>query len=212
MRDEHSSLNIFHNNLVWQKGSKMKKLNISFVIILLFSSQFIFGQQDNSKTEEAYLQQIESSDPSLPLQNSFDFSNNAQIQQMGSSNTSSIDQTLGTSVPGNVAELIQNGDVNNAVLTQTGNGNSHFITQTGNSNKFEASVIGDNNFSTIDQFGNDNMINQNLIGNDMAFILSQQGNGNQLIQIEKNTPVKQYQVFQQGSGMKLIIINGGILP
>ncbi len=187
----------------------MKKLNISFVIMFLFSSQFIFGQQNNSKTEEAFLQQIESSDPSLPLQNSLDFSNRAQIQQMRNSNTSSIDQTLtGTSVPGNVAELIQNGDVNNAVLTQTGNGNSHFINQTGNGNIFEASVIGNNNSSTVDQFGNDNMINQNLIGNDMTFILSQIGNNNEISQTESDLQSRQYQILQNGNGMKLIIING----
>ena len=138
----------------------MKKLNISFVIILLFSSQLIFGQQNNSKTEEAFLEQIQSSAPSLPIQNGFDFSNKVQIQQMGSSNNASIDQTfIGTNVPGNVAELIQNGNINNAILTQIGNGNTHLITQTGNRNMFEASVDGNNNSSTIDQFGNNNMIN-----------------------------------------------------
>lgn len=195
--------------MVWQKGKKMKKLNISFVIILLFSSQFIIGQQNNSKTEEAFLQQIESSASFFSLQHSLDFSNYAQIQQMGNSNNAAIDQTIiGTNVPGNIAELIQNGDVNNAVLTQTGIGNSHFINQTGIGNMFEASVIGDNNSSTIDQFGNDNLINQHLQGNDMAFILSQHGNNNELIQVENNHQSMQYQVFQQGSGMKLIIING----
>jgi Curlin associated repeat len=187
----------------------MKKLNIILVIVLLFPSHFLFGQQNNSKNEEAFLQQIESSAPSLPLQISLDFRNRAQIQQMGNSNTSSIDQTItGTSVQGNIAELIQNGDINSAVLTQTGNGNSHFINQTGNGNIFEASVIGDNNLSTIDQYGNGNMINQNLLGNDMAFILSQVGNSNEIIQLENDQQSRQYQVFQQGNGMKLIIING----
>jgi minor curlin subunit len=201
---------IFYKILAWQKGNKMKMLNVTFVIILLSSSQFIFGQQNVNKTEEAFLQQIESSAPSFLLQNGLDFTNNAQIQQMGSSNTSSIDQiTIGTNVPGNIAELIQNGNFNNAVLTQTGIGNSHVINQTGIGNMFEASVIGNNNSGTIDQFGNDNIINQNLLGNDMAFILSQQGNSNELIQVENIQQSMQYQVFQQGSGMKLIIINGG---
>jgi hypothetical protein len=166
-----------------------------------------------NKTEEAFLQQIESSVPSASLQNTLDFSNKAPIQQTGNSNSASITQTFtGTIVPGNIAELIQNGDVNDAVLTQTGNGNSHFINQMGDGNMFDASVIGDNNASTVDQFGNDNMINQNLLGNDMAFILSQHGNNNELIQVENNQQSMQYQVFQQGNGMKIIIINGGILP
>ena len=199
--------------MVWQKGNKMKKLNISFVIIFLFSSQLIFGQQNSSITEEAFLEQIQSYTPSLPIQDDFDFSNKAQIQQMGSNNNVSIDQTfIGTNVPGNVAELIQNGNVNNAVLTQTGNGNTHLITQTGNRNMFEALVDGNNNSSTIDQFGNNNMINQNLLGNDMAFILSQQGHNNEITQVENDQNPRQYQIYQQGNGMKLIIMNGVTLP
>jgi minor curlin subunit len=199
--------------LVWQKGNEMKKLNISFVLILLFSSQFIFGQQNNSNIEEAFLQQIQSYVPAPPIQNGLDFTNQAQIQQMGSRNNASIDQTfIGTNVPGNIAELIQNGNVNNAVLTQTGNGNTHLITQTGNRNIFGALVIGDNNSSTIDQFGDNNMINQNLLGNDMAFILSQIGNNNEIMQTENDLQSRQYQILQNGSGMKLIIINGVFTP
>lgn len=195
--------------MILQRKNKMKKLNISIVVILLFSSHFIFSQQNISKTEEAFLQQIESSAPSVPLQNGLNFFNKAQLQQMGNSNNASINQTyIGVNVPGNVNELIQNGDVNNAVLTQTGNGNYYLITQTGNGNLFDASVIGNNNSSTVDQFGNDNMINQNLLGNDMAFILSQQGNSNAITQVENDQQARQYQIFQQGNGMKLIIING----
>lgn len=191
----------------------MKKLNISFVLILLFSSQFIFGQQNNSNIEEAFLQQIQSYVPSPPIQNGLDFTNQAQIQQMGNGNTSSIHQTIiGTTVPGNIAELIQNGNVNDAILTQTGKGNNHYINQTGNGNTFEALVVGANNSSTIDQFGDNNMINQNLLGNDMAFILSQIGNNNEIMQTENDLQSRQYQILQNGSGMKLIVISGVILP
>jgi len=191
----------------------MKKLNISFVLILLFSSQIIFGQQNNSNIEEAFLQQIQSYVPAPPIQNVLDFSNQAQIQQMGNGNTSSIHQTIiGTNVPGNIAELIQNGNVNDAILTQTGKGNNHYINQTGNGNTFEALVVGANNSSTIDQFGDNNMINQNLLGNDMAFILSQIGNKNEIMQTENDLQSRQYQILQNGSGMKLIVISGVILP
>ncbi|MCJ7696313.1 MAG: hypothetical protein MUO40_12945 [Anaerolineaceae bacterium] len=191
----------------------MRNRNIILVLILLSSSQFIFGQQDNSKIEEAFLLQIQSSAPSLQIQNGLDFSNKAQIQQMGNSNDASINQTLsGTNVPGNIAELIQHGSINDAVLTQTGYGNSHFINQSGKGNMFEASVIGDNNSSTVDQFGNDNMINQNLLGNDMAFILSQHGKSNKIIQIENDQIPRQYEIHQQGNAMSIIFINGGVLP
>ena len=191
----------------------MRKLNIFVFIILLTASQLIFGQQDNSKTEEAFLQQIESSAVHFPLQNGLGFSNMAQIQQMGNNNDASIIQTLvGVNVPGNIAELIQHGSVNDAVLTQTGYGNSHFINQSGKGNMFEASVIGDNNSSTIDQFGNDNMINQNLLGNDMAFILSQHGNNNEITQVENDQIPRQYEIYQRGNAMSITIINGGVLP
>lgn len=190
------------------KKIKTKNINIPLVLLLLFSSQFIFGQQNDNRTEKVFLQQIES-DPSLLLQDNLDFINKAQIQQMVSSNTASINQTLtGATIPGNVIELIQNGNINEVTLTQTGNGNTHLITQNGNGNVLEASVIGDNNFLTIDQFGNDNMINQNLLGNDMKFILSQIGNNNEVIQTGNNQQSQQYQVIQNGNGMKLIIING----
>ena len=192
----------------------MKNLNISFVVILLFSNQFLFGQQTiDGNDEQAFLKQIESTTVSQALGSGFNLTNNSLIQQIGHSNIASINQTIiGTTSPGNIAELIQNGDVNNAVLIQTGNGNNHFINQTGNGNMFEASVIGNYNSSTVDQFGNDNMINQNLIGNDMAFILSQLGNSNQIIQVENDQNPRQYQIYQQGNGMKLIITNGGIVP
>ncbi|MFZ2323045.1 MAG: hypothetical protein WAV89_05035 [Ignavibacteriaceae bacterium] len=189
----------------------MKKLNIVVFILLITASQFIFGQQDNSKTEEAFLQQIESSAVYFPLQNGLDFSNMAQIQQMGNNNDASINQTLtGTNVPGNVAELIQNGNVNDALLIQTGNGNNHLIHQSGNKNTFEASVIGDNNSSIVDQFGNHNMINQNLVGNNMAFILGQNGNNNEINQIENDQVPRQYQIYQTGNAMSITIINGGL--
>lgn len=196
-----------------QKEYKMKRLNINLFIILLAASQFIFGQKDNLKTEEAFLQQIESVAAFFPFQNGLDYSNMARIQQIGNSNFASINQTLtGINVPGNVAELVQNGNVNNAILSQTGNWNNHLITQIGNENMFEALVVGNNDASNIDQFGNSNMINQSLVGNDMAFILSQHGNSNEITQIENDQQSRQYQIYQVGDGMKLIIINGGILP
>lgn len=188
----------------------MKKINIVVFILLITASHFVFGQQDNNKTEEAFLQQIQSS---IPISNSvedLDFSNKAQIRQMGDGNGASINQTLvGINVPGNVAELIQNGNVNDALLIQTGNGNNHSILQTGNRNTFEASVIGDNNSSIVDQFGNHNMINQNLVGNDMSFILEQNGNNNEITQIENDQVPRQYQIYQTGNAMSITIINGG---
>jgi minor curlin subunit len=77
---------------------------------------------------------------------------------------------------------------------------------------FEASVIGDNNSSTIGQYGNENIINQDLVGNDMSFILTQRGNNNEISQTENDQQSRQYEIIQNGDGMKLIIINGGILP
>jgi minor curlin subunit len=192
----------------------MKKIKILVSIIILSSSQVLICQQKaNANEEEAFLQQIESSNNSLPLITNLDFQNIAKIQQTGNNNYVSIDQTLiGTNIPANIAELIQNGDVNNAILFQNGSGNSHFINQTGNGNMLEASVIGDNNSSTIDQFGNNNIINQDLVGNDMAFILSQIGSGNEINQVEIDYNPRQYQVQQLGNGMKIMIINGGVIP
>jgi hypothetical protein len=188
----------------------MKKINNIVFVVLLTASQFIFGQQDNSKTEEAFLQQIQSSVPIINSEDGLDFSNKAQIQQNGNGNDASINQTFtGTNVPGNVAELIQNGNINDATLTQSGSGNIHSIDQHGSENIFEASVIGDNNSATVDQFGNNNIINQDLIGNDMSFILSQQGNGNTIIQVENDQNPRQYEVYQQGNAMSITIINGG---
>jgi minor curlin subunit len=199
--------------MVWQKGHKMKKIiNIVFVVFLT-ASQFIFSQQENSKTEEAFLQQIQSLVPIANSVDGLDFSNKAQIQQNGNGNDASINQTLtGINALGNVAELIQNGNINDATLTQSGSGNIHSITQHGKGNMFEASVIGDNNSSTIGQYGNENIINQDLVGNDMSFILTQRGNNNEISQTENDQQSRQYEIIQNGDGMKLIIINGGILP
>lgn len=181
--------------------------------MLFLTSHFVFSQQDNNKTEEAFLQQIQSSVPIANSEEGLDFSNKAQIQQNGNGNDASINQTFtGTNVPGNVAELIQNGNINDAILTQSGSGNIHSITQHGNGNLFEASVIGDNNSSIIGQYGSENIINQDLLGNDMSFILTQRGNNNEISQTENDQQSRQYQIIQNGDGMKLIIINGGILP
>ena len=191
----------------------MKKIiNIVFVVFLA-ASHLIFGQQDNNKTEEAFLQQIQSSVPISNSEEGLDFSNKAQIQQNGNGNDASINQTFtGTNFSGNVAELIQNGNINEATLTQSGSGNIHSITQHGRGNMFEASVIGDNNYSTIEQYGRENIINQDLVGNDMTFTLTQRGNNNEISQIENDQQSRQYEIMQYGNGMKLIIINGGILP
>ena len=189
----------------------MKISNIVISIFFITSNQFLIGQQDNSKTEEAFLNQIESTETPVSLGSNDNITNQALILQMGSGNYASIDQsTQGINLPGNIAELIQNGDVNNAVLTQFGNGNSHIINQSGNGNILEASVIGNNNSSTIDQLGNNNVINQDLVGNDMAFILSQIGNSNEISQVEIDYNPRQYEIRQEGDGMKVTIINGGI--
>lgn len=191
----------------------MKKIIIIGFITFLTVSQFIFGQQATIKNdEESFLQQIESSAP-LPGTSVQDLSNTAQIQQTGNNNYASINQTIaGMNIPGNLAELIQNGDVNNAVLIQNGSGNNHNITQTGDGNILEATVLGDDNLSVIDQFGNYNIISQNLIGKDMSFIISQIGNNNEISQTENDQQSRKYDIQQNGNEMKLIIINGGILP
>lgn len=192
---------------------KMKRTKILVFVLFLIASQLIFGQQENNKTEEAFLQQIQSSVAINYSEDGMDFSNKIQIQQMGSGNDASINQTFtGTNFPGNFAELIQNGNINDATLTQSGSGNIHSITQHGRGNMFEASVIGDNNSSTIEQYGRENIINQDLVGNDMTFTLTQRGNNNEISQIENDQQSRQYEIMQDGNGMKLIIINGGILP
>jgi len=200
------------NLIFWPIGYKMKKSNI--IVMLLLFSHISFGQQiTNKNKEEALLEQLQSSITSLQSQEDLDFSNIAQIQQIGNNNNASINQALtGISVSGNVAELIQSGELNSAVLTQNGSGNNHNVTQTGNSNMFEASVNGDNNSSTIEQLGNENIINQNLLGNNMAFVLSQVGNNNEINQTENDQQSRQYQITQTGNAMKLIITNGGSLP
>jgi len=191
----------------------MIRINIVVYFIFFSASVMLFAQQNIIDSEEAFLKQLESTANSLSLQENPDSRNNAQIQQVGNNNNATINQTLnGIKVPGNVAELIQNGDINIALLTQTGYGNNLILNQTGNGNEFEAIVTGNNNSSLIDQIGNDNYINQNLIGNDMALILSQFGNNNEIVQVENDLQSRQYQIIQNGNAMKLIIINGGSLP
>ncbi len=195
------------------KGRKVNKTFLMVNLILITISQLVLGQQPNDNNEEAFLKQIESSEHFVAKSNDLSLSNTAQIQQIGDYNNASINQTLmGTNVSGNVAELIQNGDINIVVLNQTGGGNNHYIYQNGNSNMLETSVLGDNNSSLINQIGSSNLVNQKLSGNGMTFVLSQYGNNNEIVQVENNQSSQKYEIIQNGNGMQLVIINGGILP
>ena len=195
------------------KGRKVNKTFLMVNLILITISQLVFCQQANDNNEEAFLKQIESSGLSVAKSNDLSLSNNVQIQQIGDYNNASVNQTLtGTGIRGNVAELIQNGNINTAVLTQTGSGNNHYIYQNGNSNMFEGSVTGNNNSSLINQIGSSNLVNQKLSGNDMTFILSQFGNNNEIVQVKNNQSAQKYEIIQNGNGLQLVIINGGTLP
>ncbi len=108
----------------------------------------------------------------------------------------------------NHVQITQNGSGNMAEYIQEGRKNAAEISQSGDSNQYQGTLSGDDNLIDILQSGSYNEIYQVLAGDNMQLQVIQQGSGNELIQIETQGNAPNYQVHQQGEGMKIHIEHG----
>lgn len=134
----------------------------------------------------------------------------ARIQQVGNYNEANINQAGNSGILPNVAEINQQGYGNFASSSQNGNSNITEIGQYGSDNSADINVVGNYNLAGVLQVGNGNSVEQDLIGNGIAYGIFQFGNNNLVNQIQTEPTSIPIQIHQNGNGMRLTIINGGI--
>jgi hypothetical protein len=138
--------------------------------------------------------------------------NRAALTQNGNNNVGSIDQRTFGGV-GNTVAVLQLGNTNTANATQTGGGNVTTVKQTGNHNSATTDIEGYNTESAIIQNGNNNRISQDLDVDNRRYKVEQQGNNNQLNQRESGVVAPPgYEVYMTGSGIRMTIEQGKVIP
>jgi minor curlin subunit len=178
--------------------------NILLVMMTFCIIQFLYAQEK------------------LPIADSLNTSNNmgsirsnilnnvALIQQVGCFNQAQISQSNNSGILPNVAEINQVGYNNSASSNQSGNGNLTLIGQYGTANSADINEVGNFNLAGVLQIGNSNTVQQDLIGNGLGLLVFQYGNDNFINQVQTEPTSIPLQIHQQGNGMKLTIIDGGI--
>ena len=91
-----------------------------------------------------------------------------------------------------------------------GNSNLTAIGQYGSDNSADINVVGNYNLAGVLQVGNGNAVQQDLIGDGIAYGIIQFGNNNLVNQLQTQPTSIPIQIHQNGNGMRLTIINGGI--
>ena len=187
------------------------KLSISKIIVFLFlMCSFVTAQEMTS--EEILLTQVEAI-KQLNAQLSEDYNSLSVINQVGIQNTGIVMQTNSTNnYPGNTAIIDQVGSSNSASINQTGNDINSEVLQVGDNNNYDGEIDGVNISSKVHQFGAYNNVEQDLSGVNLNYDIFQIGIRNEVLQTENGTgnlgPA--YKVTQFGDGMKITITNGTI--
>ena len=117
-----------------------------------------------------------------------------------------FDQESWDSSRENVAQIIQNGDNNNALQRMTeDSGNQQYLNQTGDWNNSEQRASGENNFSSIKQNGNRNNALTVQNGNYNRALISQIGDSNSA-EIKQFSDNNTALIKQAGSNNNAVII------
>ncbi len=177
----------------------MKHINL--VVLLIFCLRFIAYAQFESTVQNDIRTQV--------LQNIGLDDMSLAIDQIGGANNQTIinnNQSLS-----NFAQIIQIGGGNQTEIEQDGDNNFSLSIQSGSSNFHKLYLAGNNNLTINYQNGYSNYVEQDIIGNNLYYLMSQDGNFNEIIQIENSPSSIPYIVNQRGDGLKLKIVNGGIV-
>lgn len=197
------------------------KITALLCSLLIFSSLFVFGQEDPKGTplnyqdigkDEGIISKIDGENQQLKAYLKWmDVTdlNLVTLRQMGQQNQASVQQIRDSQNP-NLVWLHQDGNQNTADVTQKGHNNAVYLRQEGSHNSFAADYEGKYLINNIVQQGQNNTIEQSLQGSDMDFSIHQQGSGHELIQSEKGMGVG-YKVTQKGTDMRIRIEQGHVM-
>jgi len=159
-------------------------------------------QQQTS--EDAILESLQN--PSSNPQQ--DNGNTAIINQYGDYNSGLINQFQQQyGLGGNYANILQDGNSNDAIIYQYGNDINTSLSQNGDDNYARVILEGNNIGADLTQNGNGNYIDQNLSGSSFDYSVLQDGNNNQLIQYQDGLYSTPFQINQVGNGITTIIID-----
>ena len=183
----------------------MQKLFFIIMYNLFLAVISLYAQDHLTQNDSINIyQNIESINTNLNLNNA------AMIQQVGSYNEANINQAGNSGIFPNVTEINQQGFNNFASSNQMGNSNITAIGQYGSNNSADINIVGNYNFAGVLQMGNGNSVQQDLIGDGIGYGIIQFGNNNLVNQVQTQPTSIPIQIHQNGNGMRLTIINGGI--
>ncbi len=183
----------------------MKNLLIGLTLTVFFGCYNLIAQENISGSDSLNVHQnIENINSNLNLNNA------AMIQQVGNYNEANINQAGNSGIFPNMAEINQQGVGNIASSSQNGNSNLTLIGQNGSNNSADINVVGNFNLAGVLQVGNGNAVQQDLIGDGISYGIIQFGNNNLVNQLQTQPTSIPIQIHQNGNGMRLTIINGGI--
>lgn len=115
---------------------------------------------------------------------------------------------------GNLADIVQAGDANQAELAVLGNANATLLTQQGNANAANLRLTGDNNAVSATQRGTANRYDLDLTGSNLPVNVVQDGNGNRVQSTLAGGGERRYGVQQVGNNNELTQREGAdtVLP
>ncbi len=129
----------------------------------------------------------------------------AYLQQTGDNNHLRVMQQQ-ENLEGNLARVLQVGNLNVAEILQTEGGNKLALIQRGNSNFYELVAYGSDNELVNIQDGSNNRISQQLINsNQIRSELVQIGNNNEIIQVLENINSQGFTIRQEGNDLKVTV-------
>ncbi len=184
----------------------MKLTNTRYIVaVTAFLCLLAFSVQAQLLSEQDLLLQ-----PSELLNDSYsDNGNGAYIQQIGESNELELLQSQ-EGIEGNLARVLQSGDLNRALISQDGTGNQLALIQQGDLNSYELRNTGTGNRLVGIQQGDGNLILQQLIQSNQIYSeMVQIGNDNEIITIIEGLNNREFKIRQIGDGLKVIIRESG---
>ncbi len=127
------------------------------------------------------------------------------LQQAGDNNYLRVLQQQ-EGLEGNLARVLQSGNLNVAEILQSESGNKLALIQRGNSNFYELVNYGSDNELVNIQDGSNNRISEQLINsNQIRSELVQIGNNNEIIQVLENVNGQGFSIRQVGDGLKVTV-------
>ncbi|WP_400190317.1 hypothetical protein [Hymenobacter sp. B81] len=169
--------------------------------------------QDSPSAEHELAQQLGTERLPISLAGSAAELNETTLTQTGSHNSALVRQLRAGEAPlGNLVYMVQAGTGNSANLGQTGAGNRTVVEQFGNGNQVESDINGLNTESRIRQSGTANRVDQELNVDNRRYLVEQNGRNNELVQREQGATTPGYEVHMRGTGIRIVIEQGRVLP